>query len=195
MQQHRNLIVLLITLFFILSAQAHEQSNKIDKDMWGFALSSGHGTEGTNAYRFAFTVPYGPTWFTSSKWPVHFNWENSLGYWRAPLNSNITGPQSLVFLTTGPMFRVAKALPKWGLTPFVEAGVSGSLLSEKQIGNRRLSLHFQFEDKLGAGVRFGQSQQIEFAFRLYHYSNASLNAPNSGLNLYMISFGFWLPQL
>ena len=38
-------------------------------------------------------------------------------------------------------------------------------------------------------MRFGKKQQYDLAMRVYHYSNASIKRPNSGVNLAMASFG------
>lgn len=168
-------------------AQSHNDTT------WGMAMSTGHGTAGTNAYRLSLSKTYGPTWFEDKTWSIHFIWENSIGRWRAPLRAGVTGPRTLAFGTTGPMFRIQKMEPVMGLVPYIEGGVAASLLTEKRIGNRQLALHFQFEDKAGIGIRFGKEQRLDATFRLYHYSNASLNSPNSGMNLYMVSLGYWFP--
>jgi lipid A 3-O-deacylase len=52
-----------------------------------------------------------------------------------------------------------------------------------------MDMHFQFEDRAGIGVRWGEQQAYETIFTAYHYSNASLGKHNSGLNLVMLSFG------
>jgi len=80
------------------------------------------------------------------------------------------------------------------IAPYCELGVGLSWLSETEIEGRILSLHFQFEDKFGMGMRFGQKQQYDLAMRVYHYSNASIKRPNSGVNLAMVSFGYWFPK-
>lgn len=161
---------------------------------WGVALSTGHGTKHVRPYRLSLSKAYGPIWLESNTWPLHFAWESSVAHWHAARPSDNTGPHTLNLATTGPMFRFQKATPFLGMLPYIEAGVGASWLSKKEISGRRLSLHFQFEDKIGVGVRFGPAKAVDIGFRLYHYSNASLKTPNSGMNMYMVSFGVWMPN-
>lgn len=162
-------------------------------DSWGVALSTGHGTRHVRPYRLSLSRTYGPIWLENTSWPLHFTWESSAAHWRAERVPDSDGPYTLNLVTTGPMFRFQKATPFLGMLPYIEGGVGASWLSEKEISGRRLSLHFQFEDKIGVGVRFGPAKAVDIGFRLCHYSNASLKTPNSGMNMYMVSFGVWMP--
>lgn len=167
-------------------------SGKSD-EAWGVAISSGHGTRYVRPYRFSLSKTYGPIWLEESAWPLHFTWENSIAHWHSDPAPYPGGPSSLNLVTTGPMFRFQKATPIAGLLPYIEGGVGASWLSETEIGGRKLSLHFQFEDKIGVGMRFGPSQALDITFRLHHYSNGSLKTPNSGMNMYLVSLGLWFP--
>lgn len=171
---------------------AAPNSDKQDEG-WGIALSTGHGTRYVRPYRLSLSKTYGPIWLEESSWPLHFAWESSAAHWHAARESNSSGPHTLNLVTTGPMFRFQKATPFLGMLPYIEGGVGASWLSEKEISGRKLSLHFQFEDKIGVGVRFGPAKAVDVGFRLYHYSNGSLKTPNSGMNMYMVSLGVWLP--
>ena len=73
------------------------------------------------------------------------------------------------------------------LEPFVEFGIGLTWISEKRVGLRDLGSRFQFEDRVGAGVRSGPH---DWTLRYIHYSNAGLEEPNNGLNLVMVNYGY-----
>lgn len=164
----------------------------------GIALSSGQGIHSITPYRFAFSWDFGSLWEPQIGWALRGVWETSIGIWDGPERSNLTAnrPCNLALTTTGPMLKWQKRHPwsRTSIVPYSEIGVGLSWLSEKEIQGRILSLHFQFEDKAGIGFRFGQNQQYDLSLRAYHYSNASLKRPNSGVNLAMVSFGVWFPK-
>ncbi len=164
----------------------------------GMAFSTGEGILSIVPYRFSFSWDFGPFWQPNVGWGLRVILESSVGYWDGPARSDLARhrPRSLTVATLGPMFRWQRDCPlgQSTLTPYAELGVSPSWLSEKEIQGRILSLHFQFEDKIGVGMRFGQKQQYDVSIRAYHYSNASIKRPNSGVNLAMVSFGIWFPN-
>ena len=159
----------------------------------GVLASAGKGlhVEDVRALRAAFNWDFGMMFFREDPWGLNVHWENALGYWRGP--STETRPNdSLYFVTTGPVFRLQPHTPygQWFL-PYGEAGVSPSWLTQREIAGRKLSIHFQFEDKIGFGCRLGKNQKIDLGYRFIHYSNASIKRPNSGVNIQMINLGYW----
>ncbi|MBB3141697.1 acyloxyacyl hydrolase [Halomonas organivorans] len=85
----------------------------------------------------------------------------------------------------------------WRLTPalrygfadgraYVEAGVGGALFVETRLEERDLSTAFQFEDRLAAGIRLGR--ESELGISASHYSNAGLDLPNDGFEVYSLSY-------
>jgi lipid A 3-O-deacylase len=164
----------------------------------GIAFGSGQGIEEIKPYRLALSWDFGPIWRRHDLWGLNAVWENSVAVWNGPLRPHLTPDRvrDLNAATTGPMFRWQRRTPLPGsrIVPYTELGVGLSWLSETEIQGRILSLHFQFEDKFGLGMRFGRKQQYDFAIRAYHYSNCSIKRPNSGVNLAMASFGVWFPK-
>jgi len=165
----------------------------------GIAFGSGQGIHKITPYRFQLAWDFGNIWS-----PSLFNWglrvvlESSFARWDGPYRADLAPgrPCDLNVATLGPMFKWQRQHPYSGLkvTPYCELGVSPSWLSEKEIQGRILSLHFQFEDKAGVGIKLGAKQQYDVSLRAYHYSNASIKRPNSGVNLAMVSFGMWFPS-
>lgn len=164
----------------------------------GVAFSSGQGIQNIVPYRLSLLWDFGPIVGKEALWGLNLVWENSAAIWNGPRKENM--PPSYVTdlnaATTGPMLRWQRQAPYALLSalPYSELGVGLSWLSKTEIEGRKLSLHFQFEDKFGVGMRFGKKQQYDVAVRAYHYSNCSIKRPNSGVNLAMASFGVWFPK-
>lgn len=54
--------------------------------------------------------------------------------------------------------------------------------------SRDLGSRLNFEDRLGAGVIFGNG--AELGLRVFHYSNADFKLPNDGINAYYLNAYF-----
>ena len=173
-------------------------SARLSQAQFGLALSSGQGILDIVPYRFAVSWDFGSVWQQESLWGLNVLWESSAAVWNSPSRTDLSPERAtdLNAYTTGPMLRWQRQNPLAGTgiraTPYAELGVGLSWLTQTEIQGRVLSLHFQFEDKIGLGMRFGKKQQYDLALRAYHYSNASIKRPNSGVNLAMMSFGVWL---
>lgn len=162
----------------------------------GLSFGSGEGILDISPYRLGMSWDFGSIWRERHDWGLHAIWESSAGYWAGRNDYGSDTPSRLNVVTSGPMFRwqmQTEMLP-FRMLPYLELGVAASWLSETEIGGRKLSLHFQFEDKVGAGVRFGKKKQYDMSIRGVHYSNASLKRPNSGVNLLMFTVGMWFGE-
>ena len=164
----------------------------------GVNFSSGQGVLDIKPYRLALAWDFGPVWHKESLWGMHLVWESSFAWWEGPPRPGLAADRAraLKAATTGPLLRWQRQNPFAfsRIAPYAEIGVGLSWLSQTEIQGRILSLHFQFEDKAGIGMRFGKKQQYDVSLRAYHYSNASIKRPNSGVNLAMMSFGIWFDK-
>lgn len=160
----------------------------------GIAFSSGQGIDNIVPYRLSLGWDFGPVWRKQSLWGLNVLWESSFAIWNGL--QRLAKVNNLNAATSGPLLRWQRQVPLPGtrIVPYSELGVGFSWLSKREIQGRMLSLHFQFEDKIGVGLRFGNKQQYDVALRAYHYSNCSLRRPNSGVNLAMMSFGVWFTK-
>lgn len=160
----------------------------------GLAFSSGDGINDITPYRFAVAYDIGPVWGEGRSWHLDVLWETSFALWHGQPGPDLRDSnEKLNAITTGPLIRFQRSDP-WvlGIVPYIEAGLGVSWLSKREIGGRKLSLHFQFEDNIGVGFRFGPNLRYDITYRLFHYSNASLKRPNSGVNIQMLSLGMWI---
>jgi lipid A 3-O-deacylase len=69
--------------------------------------------------------------------------------------------------------------------PYVEAGIGLALFSSTELEDNDLGSSFQFEDRLGFGLRFAGQ---EIGLRALHYSNAGLKQPNDGAESYTLHY-------
>lgn len=71
------------------------------------------------------------------------------------------------------------------LKPYVEAGIGVAAFSSTELEDNKLGSSFQFEDRLGFGLRFAGQ---EVGLRAAHYSNAGLQNPNDGAEAYTLHY-------
>jgi lipid A 3-O-deacylase len=60
-----------------------------------------------------------------------------------------------------------------------------ALFASTELEDNDLGSSFQFEDRLGFGVRFADQ---EIGLRAVHYSNAGLKQPNDGSEAYTLHY-------
>ena len=65
------------------------------------------------------------------------------------------------------------------IKPFIEAGVGVAMFSGTNAGDQKFGSSFNFEDRIGAGLKFGDTQKV--GVRATHYSNAGIKEPNDGI--------------
>lgn len=71
---------------------------------------------------------------------------------------------------------------------FWEAGIGIAFHDADIIERRWFGSHFNFEDHLGIGFTLNQSHHI--GFRYFHYSNANLHHPNTGIDFMGINYRY-----
>jgi len=159
----------------------------------GIAAGSGQGLmPNFTPMRAAVLWDFGAVWTDNCLWDLNLLYESSVGMWNGSLG--LTGGNDKVeVFTVSPTFRFnrMKALGSTKAYPYIELSIGASLLSQTEFGGRILSTSYQFEDKIGVGLRFGEDKEYDINYRFFHYSNASMKRPNSGINLHLITFGLW----
>ncbi|NTV12233.1 MAG: acyloxyacyl hydrolase [Zoogloea sp.] len=75
------------------------------------------------------------------------------------------------------------------LRPYFEVGAGGNLFSQVHLGGKQFSSAFQFGEHLGIGM-ISPDQHWLAGVRYAHYSNANIQRPNDGLDLYQVLVGF-----
>ncbi len=100
--------------------------------------------------------------------------------WLHGTRSNIGGYKNLTGIGLTPIARVEWSSANYA--PFMELGIGATFLSHTKLQNdQQFGTSFQFDELIGAGMRFGAAQAYELGLRLEHMSNANIKQPNDGL--------------
>ena len=70
--------------------------------------------------------------------------------------------------------------------PYIEAGIGMALFSKTEVEEQKLGTAFQFEDRIGVGLRFNGGHEV--GIRATHYSNAGLSSTNDGVESYALHY-------
>ena len=109
------------------------------------------------------------------------------GYFEASLNHWRGDRDDMIAVAFSPVFVVFFGGGKY--RPYVEGSIGAALLSETEMEGRILSSHYQFENRLGIGLR---SRNFDIHLRYMHYSNGGLDTPNNGVDsaVFGVAFNF-----
>lgn len=110
--------------------------------------------------------------------------EGAFNQWR---NSDHSDDQ-LNAITFNPIFQWHLAGEQRPL--YLEAGIGFALLDDSTISNRDLSIHFQFEDRIGLSWQYGTSSKARVSLVYTHYSQADLARPNDGLDFFSLNWHY-----
>ncbi len=158
----------------------------------GISIASGYGVARSIPLRIGVQQEFCKQWRMDSNWPIGGYWEASF-YDVSAHNKNVK-PMSHQHLNAGALAAVARLEHKEGTQlgwPYVELGIGLSLVSHKEFGGRKLGTHFQFEDRFGMGVRFGENREYDISYKAIHFSNAYIGSYNHGINLHILVLGYW----
>ena len=150
-------------------------------DLDGITFGAGPANEDIVAYRFSLRDEFKRSWFETKVGRLTGTWDFSIGVWDG-------NDDEVVVLAASPVWVYEFNARPFGLHPYIDIAVGVSLISDNEIDGRELSTHFQFEDRIGLGVRFGDKHQHALIFNYFHYSNANFEKPNDGIDIFMTSF-------
>lgn len=78
-----------------------------------------------------------------------------------------------------------------GINPLSwEFGIGVSLVDDTQFAGKDIGSHYQFEDRLGLTLKFGESFKQSASIRYMHYSNGGLNTKNPGVDFLNFSYAY-----
>lgn len=121
------------------------------------------------------------------KW-LSCRWGRLTGFHEASINTWRSGGDSIGALAYSPV--LTYRFNGRHIEPYIEGGIGLTLLSETRIKSRDMSSYYQFEDRIGVGLRLGEARRHDINFRYMHYSNAGFRLPNDRLDIYMLSYSF-----
>ncbi|KZN65919.1 hypothetical protein N473_10145 [Pseudoalteromonas luteoviolacea CPMOR-1] len=156
----------------------------------------GHSEEVRHSYSVDYLQGEGDVKGVKFAYQIHVDWlsqyselldlyfESSINFWEYGLDNN---HDSNFVLALSPVIRYP--ITKLNTYPlFLEFGIGVSLLDDTQFAGKNVSTHYQFEDRLGIVMKFGENFSQSVALRYFHYSNAGFKSPNPGLDF--ISFSY-----
>jgi lipid A 3-O-deacylase len=161
------------TLLCLLSLSVSAEDERLS-----FAVDIGGSDGDINIYRLGIQKEF-TDWLHSHDIPLSGYFEGSLNYWESS-NSEIYA------IAFSPVF-VIPLCDSCNYTPYIEAGTGISFISEKVISNKDLSSSFQFENRVGVGIK---TKNIDYHIRYMHYSNASTSSPNDGIDIFLAGMAF-----
>ena len=143
-------------------------------------LSGSVGTtdDGSMVYRLGTQFDFADSWLQSDSGKLSGYWDAGYTYWESGHGS--AGNNSVSFT---PVFVYEFA--GQSVRPVIEAGIGVALFSSSKVDGNKLGQTFQFEDRVGFGLRFSGQ---EVGVRAIHYSNAGLNDPNDGVESYSLYY-------
>lgn len=136
--------------------------------------------QGAMTYRASLDLAWEQQWLQSETGHLGGYWDAGYTYWEG--GAIASGAHSLSF---SPVFVYEFA--NFTYKPFVEFGIGAAFFSKTDVGDHRLGSSFNFEDRLGVGLKLSDTQKV--GLRALHYSNAGLQSPNEGIESYSLYYG------
>jgi lipid A 3-O-deacylase len=141
------------------------------------SVSVGQTGDSTMTYRLGTQFDFNRSWFVSDVGRLTGYWDAAYTYWdgdETASNHSLSVSPVFVYEFSGERFQ-----------PYIEAGIGIAAFSNTELESNDLGSSFQFEDRIGFGVRFAGQ---EVGVRAMHYSNAGLKKPNDGVESYAVHY-------
>lgn len=164
----------------------------------GVSIASGYGTASIIPVRIGLQQSFNHAWCKKSHFHITGYFEASAyalrskrGLHRSAIHGISSNRQMNAAALAAVMRVESKEVLLGKILPYLDIGVGLGYVSKKEIAGRKLGIHFQFEDRLGVGFRFGEKRQYDICYRAVHISNAYLGQQNDGFNLHLLVLGYW----
>jgi len=141
------------------------------------SVAIGQTGDSTMTYRLGTQFDFDRSWFASDVGRLTGYWDAAYTYWEGDetaSNHSLSLSPVFVYEFAGERFK-----------PYIEAGIGIAAFSSTELEDNELGSSFQFEDRLGVGVRFADQ---EIGVRALHYSNAGIKDPNDGVESYSLHY-------
>ena len=144
----------------------------------GLEFAVGHTSESTMTYRLGLKSDWDKSWLQSDVGRLTGYWDGAYTYWegdKSSASNSLSFSPVLVYEFAG-----------GSVKPYLEAGIGVALFSHTEVEGNRLGTAFQFEDRLGFGLRFAGGHEV--GIRASHYSNAGISSTNDGVESYALHY-------
>lgn len=176
MSYRLNFCILIALSLFSSAANARQQ---------GYAIDFLNGESSTQGVRLAYRPYVNQVAEIPVLGKVDLYWELSVNFWEyGAQNYHQTNYAISVSPVISKQFTTLwdKYPVKW------EAGIGISLVKDREFAGKNIGSHYQFEDRLGVKVEFGENNDSSLAVRYMHYSNGGLGSNNPGMNFLNIAY-------
>lgn len=147
---------------------------------YGISVNAGKSNN-IEAYRLGIQKPFDSSLFEFESFAIHGFHEVGLNYWVGERNNVHT-------LSYSPVFKLLlNSYQSNDYQPYIDFGIGVALASDTKIDNRNLSSAFLFEDRISLGIT---KDNWDFYIRYMHYSNAGLQTPNEGIDIYLAGINY-----
>ncbi|MCQ4277272.1 acyloxyacyl hydrolase [Stutzerimonas degradans] len=144
----------------------------------GVTAAVGQTGESTMTYRLGVQFDFNRSWLQSDVGRLTGYWDAGYTYWEGDETSANHS------LSLAPVFVYEFAGES--VKPYIEAGIGIAAFESTEVEDRELGSSFQFEDRIGVGLRLAGGHEI--GIRALHYSNAGLKNPNDGVESYALHY-------
>ncbi len=155
---------------------------------WGVSVSAPViDKDPPHLHAYRGSVWYQPQSLVWSHFHIYFD-ASAAHWWVADTSRH----RSLNILALAPIVRYYFTTNSY-FSPYLNASIGVSYLSQTKIADQNLGMHFAFQDQLGLGATLGKTQQLSVTLTAMHYSNCSLARWNAGITVPMmveVDYGF-----
>lgn len=163
--------------FVSLAAVAALGLSSLSAQAVDFTAAVGLSGDSDMVYRLGAQWHWDKSWMHSDIGRLTGYWDAGYTYWdgdETSSNHSLSFTPVFVYEFAGETVR-----------PYIEAGIGVALFENTEVEGNDLGSSFQFEDRLGVGLRFSGQ---EVGIRALHYSNAGLEQPNDGVEAYTLHY-------
>ncbi|MDX1460958.1 MAG: acyloxyacyl hydrolase [Xanthomonadales bacterium] len=161
-------------------AAADERERSLTLDVGRSSSDSGRGHAELDIYRVGHRWGFKKTLWQGDSSRIGGYYEASLNRWNGPLDD-------ITAVAFSPVFVWSFGESAGRAQPYIEAGIGVAFLDDKSVGGRQLGSSWQFEDRIGFGLKF---ERWDIHYRYMHYSNADLEKPNQGIDAHVIGISY-----
>lgn len=165
-------------LFCLAALAAALMGHAVTAQAAGVELAVGQSGESTMTYRLGLRSDWDKSWLQSATGRLTGYWDGAYTYWegdKRSANHSLSFSPVLVYEFNGETVK-----------PYVELGVGVAGFSNTYVEDNDLGSSFQFEDRIGFGLRFTGGHEV--GIRATHYSNAGIKSPNDGIESYALHY-------
>ena len=174
----RTILQLIITIAFLLASTGQAQTRQqVDEISLGIGKEK---NENIAIYRLGLKKNFNRIFLTNQKGWLSGYFEGSLNLWHH-------SQDDIYAIALSPVFVYYFGSETNTIVPYIEGGIGVSFISQCKIADVNMSTAFQFEDRIGGGIR---TEKLDANFRYMHYSNGSIAKPNDGIDSFIVTLSY-----